>query len=268
MDITKIRLIGLFTVDFPIVVALPSDPYILKGADGLGPPVVDVSIATSTVQGGTYQGRRPQNREIVLRVGLNPNYKLGQTAAGLRDTLYGMLTPAAADALPVKLMKDDIVVAETTGYVSNIVIVPFSKEPEVQITIPCIEPYFSSPNLVTLVPTSKTGFVIPNNGTAPTGFEMEITFLPSGINWTLNGLGSEKMTFDYIFQNGDKLKFNTNPGQRFIQVTRNNVPINIIHTLTPDSVWLMLRGGNNAFTIFNPVFNWGFVSYKPKYWGL
>ncbi len=56
MDITKIRIIGLSTVDLPIIGALPSDSYILKAADGLGPPESDVSIASSLEQWGRLSG--------------------------------------------------------------------------------------------------------------------------------------------------------------------------------------------------------------------
>ncbi len=178
-----------------------------------------------------------------------------------------MLTPDAADAIPVKLMNGDTIVAVTFGYVSNLEIATFTKEPEVQITIACTEPYFSSPDPVTLVPNTKSAFIIPNEGSAPTGFEVEVTFASARSTWTVQGLGIEKMTFDYAFLSGDKLKFNTNPGRRFIEVVRGGNTTNIVHSLSPESVWLMLRGGDNAFTTDKQIFDWNFISYKPKYWG-
>ncbi len=38
MKFNKIRLLGVTNVDLPIVGADPSGPYVLKSADGLGPP--------------------------------------------------------------------------------------------------------------------------------------------------------------------------------------------------------------------------------------
>ncbi len=268
MDVTKIRLNGLVTIDFPIVVASPSDVYILKAAEGLGPPGVDVSIANSVIQGGVYQGRRPQNREIVMRVGLNPNYALNQTPAELRSTLYGMLTPDASDAVLVRLLNGETVIGMTSGYVSKIEIATFTKEPEVQITIQCVKPYFAGPDLITVVPTTKDLFIIPNEGNAPAGFDVEVTFNSARSTWSLLGFANEKMQFDYAFVNGDVLKFNTRPGWRSIEVVRNGVTTNIIHSLSFDSVWIMLRGGDNTFETDMQVFSWGFVSYTPQFWGL
>lgn len=268
MDFTKIRLIGLSTVTLPIIGALPSDTFILKAADGLGPPESDVSISNSLETGGVYLGRRTHSREIVLRVGLNANFKLGQTPNSLRTILYGLLTPAETEAVKVQFLNGESIVAVTTGYVSKIEIVPFSKDPEVQIVIPCPETYLRDDVSTTVIPSTKNPFVIPNTGTAPTGFNMEITFTQAQDTWFLTGPQNWKMNFEYQFNAFDVLRFNTRPGYRSIERVRNGVVANLIYTLSPGSKWLILRGGANEFTPLRGSFNWGFVNYTPKYWGI
>lgn len=263
MDWTKIRLNGLSTVDLPIVDALPSDPYILKSADGLGPPVVDVSIVE-----GYYQGRRPQNREIVLLVGLNPDYTVGQKVSDLRTSLYGMLTPGYTDNVMVEIMDIDGVLVQTVGYVSKLEIAPFSKDPAVQITIPCLEKYLQAPSVIYVVPEGKNNPEITNAGTAPAGFRMEVVFSASMDSWVLSDLTGKKMQFDYGFQSGDTLIFDTTPGARGIWVLRSGITSNILYSLSKDSVWYTLYGGLNTFATSSQAFDWGDVYYRPQYWGV
>lgn len=273
MDFTKVRLVGLSTVDLPIVGALPSDPYILKNADGLGPPESDVFIANTLYLGGVYQGRRPQGREIVLTVGLSPNYTSGQTVQSLRTALYGLLTPGTVeDSIPVQIMNGSTIVAVTDGYVKNIVPVYFTKDPEVQITITCAQSYLQAPAVVNVATASlsKTAPSIVNAGTAPTGFHMEVTFTAAKSVLTIGTDATflKQMRFDYSFLSGDTLVFDTRPGLRSVQLIRNGVTSNIISALNSASTWLLLHGGVNTFSVITNTFNWGPVFYTPQYWGV
>lgn len=268
MYFTKLQLIGLSTVNLPIVDALPTDPYILTNAEGLGPPEVDVSIQNTLNAGGFYQGRRPQSREIVLRVGLNPDFGIGQTAADLRTELYGLLTPGYLDNVTVRIMDVTTVLATTVGYIKKLEIVPFNAEPEVQITIACVEQYLQAPSFLYVAPDSKSAPVIDNTGTAPAGFRMEITFTSNVTNWTLSHASGAKMELTYSFLSGDILTIDTRPGYRGIWLKRGLSTTNIIYALSADSIWFMLHGGENTFATSSSAFNWGDVYYRPQYWGV
>jgi Phage tail protein len=268
MHWTKLRLNGLTVVDLPIIGALPSDLYILKSVDGLGPPEIDVSIADTLNAGGVYQGRRPQSREIVAQVGLNPDYTAGQSVSDLRASLYGMLTPGYVDNVNIQIIDTAAVVVQTTGYVSKLEINPFSKDPEVQITIPCLQQYLQALSLLFLTPGSKSAPAINNVGTAPAGFFMEVIFTAGVTNWTLSDSSGKKMQFNYVFLNGDTLRFDTRPGSRGIWLVRAGVTTNIIYALSTDSIWYMLYGGNNVFATSSQLFNWGNVYFLPQYWGI
>ncbi len=268
MDFNKIRLIGLSTVNLPIHNTRPSDSFILKAADGFGPPESAVAIAKTLEQGGTYLGRQTQTREIVLRVGLNANYKLNQTPTSLRETLYGLLTPTETDAIKVQFLKNDTVVAVTVGHVSRIEIVPFTKTPEVQIVIPCVESFLNGPEEIVHNTGSKNPFIVSNVGSAQTGFAMELIFTASPTGFILIGPSNWRMFLDYPFVTGDVLAFDTRPGKRFITRRRGGNEINLIHTLSRDSKWLILRGGDNIFAPSTGAWSWGFVKYTPQYWGI
>lgn len=268
MRLSKLRLIGLAVVDLPIIGATPQDVYILKDVSGLGPTEIDVAIAKTLNAGGVYQGRDPQNRQIVAKVGLNPDYTAGQVPADLRESLYGMLSPSADDAVQVQIMDDEDVVAGTTGYVSKIEINPFSDQPEVQMTIDCTQATFAAPDLLFITPTDTVAPGITNAGTAPTGFHMELVFTAGVASWTLTHISGRKMEINYAFLTGDLLEIDTRPGHRGIWVTRASVRTNIIWALTGDSIWHMLHGGVNNFTTSSSAFDWGDVYYLPLFWGI
>jgi len=268
MYFTTVRLNGLAVVDLPIVGALPSDPYILKSADGLGPPEVVVSIVDTLNAGGVYQGRRPQGREVVLNVALNPNYKTKETVADLRTTLYGMLTPGHIDNVVIQIMNEGDVLVQTDGYIKKLEIVPFTDDPEVQLTFACPGQYLEALDDLYVDPGHLASPSIVNQGTAPAGFRMECNFVAAVTAWSLTDESGNKMDIKYAFQIGDKLTIDTRPGSRGIWVLRGSVTTNIIYALTPDSKWYMLHGGTNAFTTSTQKFTWGNVFYKPRYWGI
>lgn len=277
MKFTKIRIVNNGNIDFPIIGALPSDTYLLKAIDGLGPPKVDVAIAMTSDQGGVYQGRRPQNREIVMRVGLNPDYGINQNASDLRETLYALLSPASpSESVTVQIMNGSTVMVQTFGFPSTIDIVPMTKDPEVQIVIPCDRAYLA-PTVPTILtgstfPTLKTAFTLDNPGSAPTGFQAEVTFTANLSSWQLHThpTTTRKMLFEYPFLSGDRLQFDTRPGSRFIRLTRGSAVTNLIGILSGDSVWYQLLRGANILGTTSQAFNWGPgpILFTPQYWGV
>ena len=268
MYFTKLRMTGLEAVDLPVVHAKPSDPYILKEADGLGPPEIDVSIINTVNAGGYYQGRRSNLREIVARIGLNPDYGVNQSAADLRQTLYGMLTPGVADYVKTEVMNREDSLLYTVGHVSKLEIVPFSKVPEVQITVPCLYSHWLTATNLYIDPGSKSSPVIDNVGTAPAGFYMELTFTAPQSSWKLTNEAGEIMNVVYNFVAGDTLIIDTRQGPRGIWKSTGGVKTNIIYSLSADSSWFLLHGGLNTFTTSSQAFNWGNVYYLPQYWGV
>lgn len=268
MKITKVRLNGLTVVDLPIEGALPSDKYILKGLDGVGPPDLDVALGDTLFGDAVFQGRQAQGREIVGLIGLNPDFGSSESAADLRSNLYGMITPGYGEAITVQFMNVDAIVAETTGYVRRLEINPFSKDPEVQITVACVERQLVAPDVVFLDPTDKTDPEILNEGTAPAGFHMEVIFTGALASWSLEDVtGLYEMNVVYAFAVGDMLEIDTRPGHRGIWVTHLGVRKNIIWALQAGP-WFMLHGDSNIFHTSSAAFNWGDVYYQPRFWGI
>lgn len=271
MKITGLRTTGLSVVNFPIIGVSPADQFIVKAIDGLAPVQLDVAIQATLRQGGVYMGRQAATREIVMRVGLNPNWGTGTTVEQLRSTLYGLLSPGVSDDIIIELMNGVTVVAQTTGYVSKIEAAIFSKDPEVQITIECPESYFSAPTETVLTPMAVDHWQVSNTGTAPSGFLYEMIFNASVPTQALYVLGvgtMPRMRFDYAFLSGDHLQVDTRPGQRAVNLIRGGVTSSIINSMFHDSEWLTMHAGVNDFYSYDQRFTWGQMRFTPQYWGI
>jgi hypothetical protein len=270
MYASKIRLVSNSVIELPIIGALPSDRYILKSATGLGPPEVDVTITETIDAGGVYQGSRPHNRELVFLVGLNPDFAIGETAINLRSELYGLLTPGYPDATTIELIVDNMPVLNTFGYVTKLEIVPFNKDPEVQITIACTTQYWDAVSDIHVAPVlgANNTFDIYNPGTASVGMYMDLTFNASLSNWTLMEVGGKYFSLNTSFVSGDKLVIDTRPGLRAILLTHAGSTKNIMFALSDLSSWTMLHAGMNNLSTNTGAYRWNDIIFRPRYWGI
>lgn len=282
MKFTKLRLVGATDVDLPIVGADPSGAFVLKSADGLGPTEVGVSIAETTQEGGLYQGRKAQNRQVVMRVGLQPEWDIGQTPEELRTDLYGLLTPKFGQLVRMEVVDvSDDVLAKAQGHLSKMEVALFSETPEVQITLDCDHPYLLAPVLKYQIPAEvvvadQTILDVVNEGTAPSGFTMGITFTaPTAVAIQIadDDPFGERMDISGSWAAGDTLIVDTRSGTRGIWKipSGGSVPASILDNLSGLSTWLQLHGGLNKIRVNNTSFDWHLVTgfgHTPAYWGV
>lgn len=266
---TKLRLVGVSNVDLPKVGVSRTDRYVMKNVDGLGPPDVDVPITRLRNGRGVPQESMPQLRQIVATIALQPQYQDGITPADLRTEIYGLVTPGYGGAVDVLLMNGDTIVAQTQGRVTKCETAIFSKDPAVVLTINCFESYLAAPGSMLVVPVSKSDPGILNEGTAPSGFAMNIVFTDDVEDFTISDeYENEFMKFDDPFEAGDELFISTVPGDRRVLRTRDAVVTGLYNSLNRESNWLMLHGGNNIFHTTSTDFDWGDVYYTPLYQGV
>lgn len=268
MKFTSIRLKGLYTIDLPISNIRATDPYLLKSAEGLGPPEVNIFISTTTNMDGYYKGRQAQYREIVLNIGLNPNYQNDITISDLRTELYGLLSPLASDSFDIFILNNDVELMQVQGYIKKFEIMPFTAEPEVQLTISCLKASFESPNTIFIETISDTYQEVLNLGTAEAGLILEIEFQSECTNFTISDSRGNTMVINHDFFELDILNIDTRPGNRSITLQRDNTIESIIYSLSMQSEWLWLYGGLNVITTPNTEFAWRTLSYIPQYWGI
>lgn len=268
-----IRLSGLTDIDLPILGASMSEPYKVYAVDGLGPPDLDVLLAETHAPGGIFVSRRAQGRQIIARVGLNPNYETGRSISDLRYDLYGLLSPGVDptdQSIFFKLMKQNVVQVQTQGYVKRIEIVPFDKKPQVQLTMDCLGPYLTKPDITSLTYIPEdTSWSITNVGRAPTGIEFSITFTQAVTAFSIGIASGGAMAFSGDFQVGDQLIVDTNEATRFVGQMRDSAYVAYLELLDPDSDWLTLYGGVHIVQTSDPAeFEWDYFRYYTRFWGI
>lgn len=268
--------------------ALPEDMFVLKGVDGLGPPEIDVSISKKK-----FQARQPRDRQLVVRIGLNPDYVAGDTPSDLRAYLYGMLTGDASNAQVTTFLMVDAATElfRTEGYVSKIENNPFSKDPEVAVTIECMGPYFHDAFERDALVDGDFGQFDPNpqwpnRGSAPSGFYLEGKVTASYDyfeikNGGYNDNGSEKrMRFNWFDKYGvhavtnSLIQIDTREGQRMARLLQylgagpTYEVFDLLSAMTSDSVWLQLHNDMNNFTTNLSSVTWQYAKYTPQHWGI
>lgn len=252
------------------------DPYILKNIDGLGPPDVNTSLSRSVDETAVYQGGVAESRELVIRLALNPNYKLDQSVSDLRVALYGLLSidDATTKAIYIGLTVMNGItptVYDTEGFVKKIEVVPFNKDPEVQITIGCTSPYFNAGSRVTV---DVGELVYPNpefvyTSSAPTNVHMELVF-NRAITYPFDIVSyydeaDLKVYGPFVYL--DKLIVDSIPGNRGVWLERSGVRTSILQNVT-NLQWFKVYKGVNKFSAYAADLTFTSIYYYPRSWGV
>lgn len=282
MKMDTLRFIGASSVDFPILGADPSGPFVLKGADGLGPPEVTVRMGKTVLEKAPYQGKSPNLRQVIAVVGLQPDWDVGQTAEELRTVLYGLLTPRYNRMVRVEVVSDGIVQGYAQGQVSKMEAAIFTKDPAVQITVDCDYGYFLAPNAVVQEPVQSTvggirAFDVENDGTAPSGFKAGFVLM-ANVGTTLvlsdeDPLGQKFQVDGINWVSGDRFVIDTRPGSRGVWRGPGGgalVPA-LANMNGAVSEWIHLYGGDNKLLLNTTAFDWDpeyKFSHQPAYWGV
>jgi hypothetical protein len=251
-----------------------ASPYSVQSISGLEPPDVVLAMSTKAEEGAVLQGRRANNRQIVILLGFRPEYSSGQSVGELRRKLYGMLTPKLSYNVIIQLTDDTGTdVLQTIGNVSKMDTNPFSKDPQTQITLDCLSPYFTGKTFVHPTPGSLSGgvtsFTVPNDGDAPAGFICNVTIndtqpLFRFFTWD----ESEWIHITYPFLAGDTIQINTIMGQREVTMTRSGNKVNMLQFLSPNTSWLQLDPGPNQFKPTPTNYTMNSWSSTARYWGI
>ena len=250
------------------------NPYNVKAIVGLdSESIVPQRYASSEVS--DFYNLSLQNRQIVIRVGLNPNFTDNESYSDLRDNLYKFIASSRTGSIQLQFKNALEVIAVISGYISKFEAPQFEKTQEVQITIQCSEPMLKA-----LTPVSVEGIdpshtiITDDKSTAPHGFSfsMGITFAIGSIKIT--DPNDSSWGFEIVpvggFMNGDELYFSSEFNNKQLYLVRARVTIiQLADVLTSVSVWPIMFPGENIFSFTNSSYlRWDDISYYPTYWGV
>jgi hypothetical protein len=250
----------------------------IRNIEGLDP--VKASVNTSpygSVDGEAYVGSSVPSRNIVLTVGINPNWNQWSYES-LRRLLYSYFMPKRAVRLV--FISDDMEPVEIRGVVETAEINQFSKDPEFVVSVICPDPYFTAlePKIITgqTVRPDGTISLIEYEGNIEIGMHIQVTFV-SGAPPTKIGIEvgyPTTMYFDVVATVNATNYFEVNsvPTRKFVQNVdmQTGVITSLLSKVVREgSEWPLFQPGENQFSVVTDVGvqDWE-LSYFERFGGL
>lgn len=248
----------------PLVGTLAAtDPVQIRDIKGLEP--VKAAISTQALgttaksnRGEAYQGSSVGARNIVLTMGLNPDWH-DQTVEGLRQLLYAyFMTPLWCK---LRFFSDIRPPVDIEGYVESMDPNIFSEDPEVQVSIICPKPDFIDASS-TLIYGEVDDGTLENEfnyiGTVDTGLELRVEQTAGNPTYTgslqviVNYLTPVMFEIDPVTINGVKhFKLSTLPyAKRAVNVAvADGALTNLLDAVTDISQWPLIQPGLNVLQV-------------------
>lgn len=268
--------------ELPLGGFMPSDdPIQVRDVQGIGPVKSDiVSAQSATGRGEIPQGKSTGKRNIVLTLGLNPNWH-DQTMSSLRQLLYAYFMPE--QWVKLRFFSDEMPTTDIEGDVESFEPNIFSQDPEIQISILCLKPDFVDVDATIYTGVTDDGSTeLEFNyiGTVPTGIELQVSrtvAVPSYtglITATLQSPDVQIFTADPVTIDTLKyFKLNSTKGMRRVQnvAVADGAITNLLDRMDDEAVWPELKFGPNVISVEAAVAgrgqNWT-LAYYNRFGGL
>lgn len=233
--------------------------YACKPIEGLGPVKSEISTTVLPLEGGGESNSAKDGmRNIVLTVEFKPEYSLDSTVTALRHKLLDVWTPGNEVELDFETAGGKTY--RIKGDVESHEPLIFTKDPTVQISILCADPYFrelNEPIVTKNIPINGPPLIVVEfDGNVKWGFDFEVEILEPPANGviTLQQLpqrDANYLSVAYSFLTGDKLKFSTVKGRRLVTLTRGGVTTNVLGYFSGSLTELRMENGKNYFSLAN-----------------
>jgi hypothetical protein len=236
-----------------------TDRIQIRKIEGLGPVKGDVNTSSyGSVDGESYTGTNIPSRNIVITVGLNPDWNTW-SMEGLRRLLYAYFMPKKAVRLVFE-SNDDLPTVEITGITESVEPNIFSKDVDMDISIICPDPYFTAVEPIVVVGSTssmrgRTVEEIDYKGSMDTGINVKISSVDS-IEPTVIGIQVGDPTLTYFRVNAGVsinkwFAMNSLAGQKYVQNVdmTNGVISNLLYKVQEGSIWPVLEPGQQNFEV-------------------
>lgn len=222
--------------------------------NGLDPVKATITSSSFAHQDGSqYQSSRREDRNITIRVTLEPEWGI-ETVRDLRKRLYSVMMPKTAITLKFYFTDSDPVWIE--GRVESFETPLFTRDPAVDISVICFDPdfYDPTPELSTGMSTSGSTDIVYNyDGSVETGFLFTLRpdrVLNAFTIYNNNGIGQLQLDFAGDLMAGDVLQISTVPGSKFARLTRAGTVSSFLYGVSPQSDWFDLQPGENRIRVY------------------
>lgn len=247
--------------ELPLAGFMPSsDPIQVRNIDGLGPVKAEVaSIGLASGRGEQHQGDSIGKRNIVVTLGLNPDWE-HQTMTTLRQSLYRYFMPQAWTKL--RFFSDDLPTVDIEGIVESFEPNMFSQDPEIQVSILCHKPDFIEIDATVyygVVDDGTAEFEFEYAGSIDTGMELRIDQTVDNPSYSgdleiilRSPIDPQTFAIGPVMIDGSKyFKLSSVPNAKRVQsvALADGATTNLLAKMSGDSVWPKIKPGENVLSI-------------------
>lgn len=220
------------------------------------------------------------NREVVLKIGLNPNFSLSKSYSDLRADLYRMISSSRTGNISLYFKNGDEIVAAISGFVSKFEAPLFEKVQEVQITITCSEPMLKSLTAFVQEAGSFASDILTvddTQSTAPHGFTAAINITANIPSLSISDPDDDSWIFAIVppggtLLSGDIINFSSVYNDKYLYIIRHGTfttYLQLADSIAYGSVWPIIFPGENTLILTSsPSVKWISLSHYPTYWGV
>lgn len=266
-------------ISFSLRYADPEAQYIVRNIMGLdAEELVPKFYGSGLASRSRFYDFGLKARDIVMRIVLNPNFRIDESYSDVRDELYKSISSTRTGIVVLHFLSGATTVARIQGFITKFEANYFVELPEVQMTIRCDDPMFRSINPVVLdsgdLPAANPIVIADSLSTAPHGFELQVTFKATAASFTIQDVQNNpewkfKVTPNGGFVSGDVLYLSSDYSNKYLYMMRGAVRTDLMDRIDPTSMWPILFPGANYFWFVDLAsFNWNVVEFDAAYWGV
>lgn len=235
----------------------PEGGFVVEKVEGLDPvKATIVSSSYATLDGGSFQNAKNEQRNLKIRLGLEPDY-LTNNVQSLRAELYQFFMPKRKVSLQFYDSETGLNSFDIEGYVETCEAPLWTAEPAMDISILCMDPDFVAHDETVYagssVADSVTYVSVDYGGTVDAGFVFTLDVDRTLNEWTIRRVaadGTQKtMDFAYPLVAGDVLTISTVPGNKYVEKEVGGIKTSILYSLNRVSEWISLEPGSNEFNV-------------------
>lgn len=231
-----------------------SGGFIIEDIDGLDPvKATIVSSQFATIDGEEFQSASREKRNILMKLGIEPDYMVTDVRS-LRSHLYRFFMPKSQ--ITLKFFNDDVHFVDIDGRVESCDATPFTKEPQMDISILCFKPDFVAP-VSTVVPgntvATSAEMGVTYQGSVETGFvfQLNVNRTMSGFTLYVRPPGGTFQAMEFVASlvAGDTVEISTVSRSKYARLTRGGVQSSLLYAVSPTAAWPQFFPGDNAVRV-------------------
>jgi hypothetical protein len=258
----RVHRIGLYSNDLEVATfdfegPKHRNPYLLKAVDGLDADQITPQFyGQGLVSNVNFSSLVLEPREVVMRIGLRPNWRVGDTPASLRSNLQRAIASNRKGVVQLRFFDDEVAVGVLEGFITKFNAPVSTKDTDVFITVKCENPLIRSMNVTSqIVADVDLGDTVVINdpvSTAPHGMYMKFTFTGGASEFVITEPGGSpdwSFEINYAFLTGDELYISSDENNKYLYRVRSAVALNLADVLALGSIWPLMFPLENQYVI-------------------